>query len=180
MQYQQYTRFYSGNNRAKLPLKDRPVFSVPPIQVWVDQNQGSFGQSPGSFSGAPLVQGIDFCLQVDQADGISSRSGLLVALNNWWPRPYIRSWGSLSPFPGPNMGNIKVVYYAGYTVDALPAVIRMACNLLITRLRYILPLGMALGSESYEERSIGLIDQQKDYLTSLIKPMIWNFRNWKW
>lgn len=173
------TEYYNGTGTQKLLLKTRPVFTNPTIQVFLDE-AGFFGSASGSFAAGTtaLTYGTDFCLAIDQDDG-SSRSGILVRINNLWPLPSIRQRGLLAPFLGEGFGSIKVVYSAGYTVDTLPAQLRTACNLLVARLRYIFPLGMELGSEGYEERSIGLVAERDDYILSVVKPLVFNYRNWK-
>ena len=116
---------------------------------------------------------------IDQDDG-SSRSGILVRMQGYWFKPSVRQKGLLTPFIGNAYGNIKVVYTAGYTIDNLPSQLRAATNFLIARMRAILPLGMEVASESYEERSISLIAERRDYLLAIIKPMIYSYRNWSW
>jgi hypothetical protein len=66
------------------------------------------------------------------------------------------------------------------SIDSLPATLRMACNLLAAKIRYVLPLGLDLTSESYLDRSIGLVANRRDYLLSMVKPLILPYRNWKW
>ncbi len=171
------TEFYSGTNTKQLQLKSRPIFTTPAIQVFVDQN-GYFGSRSGSFdSGTELTFGTDYCLQLDQPDG-TSRCGILLRLNGAWVKDIYRQRGWLSPYVGPSYGSIKVVYTGGYTVDSLPASFRAAADLLIARLRHLMPLGIELSHESYEERVVGYINQHKSYLLGLIRPILLPFRNW--
>jgi hypothetical protein len=154
------------------------VYTTPTVEVSVDET-GNFGSTSGSFgSSTALTYGDHFCVQIDQEDG-RSRSGLLLRIGNVWPKPSVRQRGLLTPFLGRSMGNVKVTYTAGYSVDDMPAQIRLACNLLANRIRYILPLGMELGSESYEERHITLITRQRDYLFGFVKPMLFSYQNRK-
>lgn len=182
--FKQRTQFYGGSATQKLLLRNRPVFpnigQSDVIQVFLDES-GNFGSTSGSFDAGTtaLTYGQDFALEIDQDDG-TSRSAILYRLGNLWPRPSVRQRGLLSPFLGPSIGNIKVVYTAGYTADTLPAQLRLACNLLVARLRYLFPLGMEIGSEGYEERSIGLVAERDDYLLSMVKPMVLQYRNWTW
>lgn len=172
------TEYYDGTGAQTIQLKARPVYTTPAIAVSVDE-AGFYGSSSGSFaSNTALTYGTDFCVKIDQENN-RSRSGLLLRINNVWPRPSVRQKGLLAPFLGRSMGNVKVTYTAGYTVDDMPSQIRLACNILANRIRYILPLGMELGSESYEERHITLVTRQKDYLMGFVKPFLFNFRNWK-
>lgn len=180
MSWKSRTEYYKGTGTQKLLLKSRPVFTTPTIQVFIDE-AGYYGAPADSFSTTPptLVYGEDFALQIDQEDG-SSRSGILLRMNNLWPKPTVRQTGLLSPFIGEGFGTIKVIYTAGYTVDMLPAGIRLACNLLVSRLRYIFPLGIELNSEGYEERSIGIVTSEKEKLLTLVKPLILPYKNWRW
>lgn len=178
------TQFYGGQGTQKILLRNRPVFpnigQADVIQVFLDES-GNFGSTSGSFDSGTtaLTYGEDFALEIDQDDG-TSRSAILWRLGDLWPRPAVRQRGLLTPFLGPSIGNVKVIYTAGYTTDTLPAQLRLACNLLVARLRYIFPLGMELGSEGYEERSIGLIAERDDYILSMVKPMVLSYRNWTW
>lgn len=184
------TQYYKGTGTQKLVLRNRPVFPNPPapyqpITVTYDEF-GYFGQGPGAFNDTntiPYVYGVDYTLQVDwdiDNDGVdeASRSAILIRINEYWLKPTYRQTGLLSPFVGEDTGSIKVVYTAGWTVDTLPAPFRMAADFLISSFRYIWPLGMPLGGESYQERSISHLNQRKDYLLSQVKPLIWPYRSW--
>lgn len=179
MTYKSRTEFYKGTGTQKLTLRSRPVYSTPTIQVYED-NAAYFGSATGAFDPTltQLTYGIDFCLQIDQEDGVSSRSGILLRINDIWTKPQVRQFGLLSPFIEDDPGSLKVVYSAGYLVDNLPTPFRLAANTLIAEMRYLFPLGMPIASESYEERSIAMM-QYKDYLLTMIRPMLMPFRNWK-
>lgn len=177
---QSRTEYYKGTGTQKLLLRARPVFTTPAIQVYQDYS-GHYGAPTGSFDPvtSPMIYGTDFSLQIDQEDG-SSRSAILIKHNSFWFKPTLRSNNLLSPYVGEDTGSYKIIYTAGYTVDTLPAVFRMATNLLVARLRQLLPLGTELGSESYEDRSISMVNSEKDKLLVTVKPMLMNFRNWHW
>jgi hypothetical protein len=175
------TEYYNGTGTQKLLLRQRPVFVTTAPAVVIDSG-GYWGQASGSFaadSATTLTFGEDFAIQIDQDDG-SSRCGIMLRINNYWPRPGARQAGMLAPFMVGGFGNVRVTYTAGFTVDSLPSGFRTACNLLVAAMRYVFPLGMPLNSESYEERSIGIASEKKDYLTGLIRPYLWPYRNWKW
>lgn len=170
------TEYYAGTGTQKLLLRCRPVWQSG-IAVNVDE-AGNYGfTSGGGFTGDNLTFGTDYTIVPDQTNG-SSRQGILIRLNNYWPRPSVRQRGLLSPFVGTDTGSVKVTYQGGYSVDDLPQVIRGACELLVAKLYVIFPLGMEVGSESYEERAISFAVPQKGYLTSLVKPMLIFYRNW--
>lgn len=177
LSYAERTEYYNGTGTRFLLLKSRPVYTTPTIQVWVDPG-GNYGSASGAFSSSnsQLTYGESFCLQVD--DGTTkSRCGILIRLRDYWYKPYARQAGLLSPFVARDAGSIKIVYTAGYTVDDLPAQIRTACNLLVARMLQLFPTGLELNSESYEERSIGWAGERKNYLMSLVTPLLFNFRN---
>lgn len=172
------TEYYNGTNTQKLLLRSRPTFTTPTIQVWAD-NSGDWGSGTDPFSSSTeLVYGTDFALQIDQDDG-TSRSGILVRLNTVWNRPTVRQTGYLFPFVYEGQGNIKVTYTGGYTIDSLPDGFRLATNILVMRLRALMPFGWQITSESYEERSISLNVPTED-LFSIIKPFLFSYKNWKW
>ncbi len=174
------TEYYSGTGTSKLLLKSRPVYTSPTIAVSVDDG-GYYGEPSGAFdSNTALTYGTDFAIQLDPGEDGVSRSGILVRKSNVWSRPSARRQGLLSPYIGEAYGNIKVVYTAGYSVDSLPVTLRLACNLLVARLRYVFPLGIELGTESFEERSISIISSEKTKLLVLVRPLIMPYRSWRW
>lgn len=173
------TEYYAGTGTQKLCLRSRPVFTSPTILVYEDLG-GYFGSVTGSFdtTNTALTYGTDFALMLDQEDG-TSRSGILVKIDSFWEQPNAREVGFLSPYIAEAFGNYKVIYTAGYSYDTLPSNLRLACNLLVARLKYLFPLGMQMGSESYEERAISFA-VDKDYMLGLVRPLIYPYRNWKW
>ena len=177
--YKLRTEYYNGTNTQKLLLKARPVYTTPTMQVWQD-GQGAWGQSSDSFpDNSMLTYGTDYALQIDQDNG-SSRCGILQRLRGWvWNQPFYRSAGLLTPYLGSSQGSIKIIYQAGYSVDTLPAAFRLAADILVDKIRYLFPLGQPLSSESYEERSISLIAERKDWMLADIKPLIMSYRNYK-
>lgn len=180
LMFKSRTEFYNGTGTQKLNLRARPVYTSPTIQLWEDHD-GLFGTETNAFSssGDEKTYGQDFGLWVDQDDG-TSRCGILIKKNALWPKPMVRVQGLLTPFVGFPQGNIKVTYSAGYYVDNLPYNFRLAADLLVAKLRNIVPMGMELGSESYEERAVSYIAPQRNYLLSLVAPMLFQHRNWKW
>lgn len=183
--YKTRTLPYKGTGTQKLLLRHRPVYPAPsgnysPISVSYN-SQGYFGCASGAFTGTDatqLVYGVDYALQVDQDDG-GSRCGILWRINDYWYKPTVREAGYLFPFVSDDPGSYQITYSAGFTVDTLPGQLRAACDLLASAYRYCFPLGMALGHDSYQERSISIIHDKKDYLLALVKPHLSSFTNWK-
>jgi len=178
--YKSRTQYYLGTGTQKLLLRNRPVYPSPSgsysaLAVYVDQG-GYFGTASGAFDSTTLLTyGTDYTLQIDQDDG-SSRSGILIRVSNYWPKPTVRQQGLLSPFIGPDTGSIKVIYTAGWTLDTLPAAFRMAANMVISQLNLLFPLGMWLTGESYEERSVSYTPL---YWWNLLDGILGPYRNWK-
>ena len=174
------TQYYDGTGTRKLLLRSRPVYTTPTIEAFEDDS-GFFGTASGAFDSTltALTYNSDFGLQVDQDDG-TSRSGILVRFSSVWSKPSYRQKGYLTPFQGHSHGNVKIVYTAGWTVDTLPAPFRLCAGVLVSRLRHLLPIGLWLTSESYEERSVSYWMPQRDMFRGLINEMLGSFRNWRW
>lgn len=177
--YKERTEIYNGTGTHKLLLRSRPVYTTPTVRVFVDRG-AYYGAGDDAFSAdTELEYGTDFTLRTDPEDSTKSRSGILLRLNGSWYKPIYRQQGLLSPYIGHDTGSIKVIYTGGYTVDTLPTPFRLACNLLVTHLRYVFPLGVQLNSDSYQERNISVVTSDKEKLLTLVKPLIWGYRNWK-
>lgn len=124
------------------------------LAVWLD-NAGYWGSSSTAFAASTLLAyGADYALKVDQADG-SSKSGLVARLGGWWDRPFVRTYGLLSPLIGTGTGNIKVGYTAGYAT--IPMDLELACNLAVARVAGSAAYGQAVASKSYDGYSVSLL-----------------------
>lgn len=169
------TWYYQGTGTQKLILIHRPV-QPSSLEVTIS-DVGYFGF--GDFSGGTsLVLGVDYTIKPDRDDGWSNEA-ILYRINDTWPKPCYRQAGLLSPFVGPDLGSVQVVYTAGYTIDTLPQQLKMAAEMLVTKMSYYFPLGLEVTGESYIDRSISLSPEQRDYLMGAIKHFIWAYRNWK-
>ncbi len=182
-EYRRRVEYYAGTGTQKICLRHRPVYTTPVVQVFYD-SFGYYDASGTAFDdqGDELTYGDSFALVLDwdsDGDGIAdaSRSGILVRMNNVWSRPSARQQGYLSPFVTESLGNYKVVSTGGYTIDTLPAEIRAAANILCAKLRLLMPLGMWLNSESYEERHVSYYIPHKRQLMSDVWPLIQGYRN---
>lgn len=195
LSYKVRTRYYDGYGTQRILLKHRPVFptaapsfaaSLPFTALTVVTDDfGYYGSASGSFAtgagtGQPLTYGSDYCIRLDEnLGGVDcSRSAVLIRINEYWNRPQFRQVGLLNPFLGKDTGSIKVTYTAGYTVDTLPATVRMALDQLVAQVRYLFPLGILLASESYEDRAISALNERRDGILALAKSMIHTFRDW--
>lgn len=173
------TEYYNGTGTPNLLLRSRPVYTDG-LAVYVDTQGGNYGEGSNSFPATSLLTyGSDYVLRIDEENG-TSRCGILQKIRSYWPKPFARAPGVLSPFLTTDSGSVKVVYQGGYTIDGLPSTLRMACNTLAAKLRYFFPVAMDLSSESYEDRSISIGNKEKDYLMSTVKDMIFPYRSWSW
>lgn len=179
LSYKSRTEYYNGTGTTQLLLRARPV-ETSGLTVNVDE-AGLYGSAPNAFTGTDLVYGTDYCLDLTVVDDSgNSVSGILLRSNNLWPKPSARQVGWLSPFMVPSQGNVKVTYTAGYKPETLPSSLRHACALLVSRIRYMFPLGMELTHENYIDRGIGISTSQRNYILGPVLPLILRFRNWRW
>lgn len=179
MSYRQRTRYLDSPGTEKLLLPDRPAYydADRPIEVIIDEG-GGYGSVAGSFAGPALAYGTSYFLKIDSDDGAKSRCGILLRNGGTWPRKFGRGPGLLAPSLGVGRGVIKVTYYGGYTVDDLPSAFRFAVNTLVARMRFMLPQGFELSSDSYEEKSINIVRGERDWLMGPVIPLLLPYRNW--
>lgn len=183
MSKRERTEYYSGTGSPRLALRNRPVYADPVPQAWVD-DRGYFGAPSAAFTDGngnsqTLVYGTDFALEVME-EGVPVRSGILWRIDSVWPRKSYRQQGYLFPYQGGGAGNVKVTYTAGYTVDTLPEQVRAACELLVGMFRFVFPLGLPLTGDTYGGAGISIELGKRNYLMSLIKPMLTPYMNWRW
>lgn len=156
-----YTEYYSGTGDQTLILKQTPVQSITSVN---EDRDGFYGDGTDAFPASTLlVEGTDYVLRKDDASATEvSKSGILYRINSAWPRPYSRKRGQIASSPGIAMGNIKVVYVAGW--ETVPADITFAANKLVTSMLQSLDAGGRLESESIEDYSYtlaGVEDESK-------------------
>lgn len=156
-----YTEYYSGTGSQALILNQTPVQSITSVN---EDSGGYFGDGTDAFPVASLlVEGTDYVLRKDDATNTEvSKSGILYRIGKAWPRPYSRLRGQLASAPGLGLGNIKVVYVAGWAT--VPADIQFAANKLVTSMLQSRSLQGPLESESIEDYSytiMGAEDQSK-------------------
>lgn len=184
--YQQRTEIYCGTNTQKLLLRSRPIKSTDPMTVVVDEN-ANFGYTSGAYTNSQnvLTSGAQggYCLYIDQPDGITSRSAILLKIGSVWEKQYSRQGGReglLTPFVTMDMGSIQVTYYGGYTQDNLPSQVRYACFALVAKMRATLPNTFPMSSQSWEDISVSILGDRKNYLLAGVMDMLWSFRNYRW
>lgn len=148
-----YTEYYGGTGDQVLVLNQTPVQSITSVH---EDRDGFYGDGTDAFSASTaLTEGEDFVLRKDDATATEvSKSGILYRIGKGWPRPRITNRGQLSNSPGNGMGNIKVVYVAGWAT--VPADIAFAANKLVTSMLQARGLSGRLVSESIEDYSYNL------------------------
>jgi len=156
-----YTEYYSGSGNQVIVLNQTPVQSITSVN---EDSDGYFGEGTDAFPAASLlVEGTDYVLRKDDATATEvSKSGILYRIGKAWPRPYSRLRGQLASAPGLGLGNIKVVYVAGWAT--VPADIQFAANKLVTSMLQSRSLAGPLETESIEDYSYtiaGAEDQSK-------------------
>lgn len=172
------TEYYDGSGTQKLILRCRPVYLSPTPRVFVDVG-GLFGSTDAAFaSTSELTYGTDFALE-GVVDGVSRRA-ILVRRNNLWPKVAVRHAGYLTPWVDHAPGAVKVVYTAGWTADTVPGDVIAAMQQLIARMRFMFPTGLPVSSDSYEDRSISISVQEKDWLLGHVKHLLNPHRNRRW
>lgn len=87
-----------GDCRRELYLPELPVRGVSELRIDL---AGNFGQTPGSFSGGSLTEGVQFYREIDES-GLC-RSGKLICPMGWPTAP----------------GSVQVTFAAGYTREEL-------------------------------------------------------------
>jgi hypothetical protein len=104
-----------------------------------------------------LTNGQDYALDVDQPDGLTSRSGRLFRINNPWVAQYRREGGMLAALQEVGFGNVMVQCFVGF--PSVPADLEMACLMAVAKARDASPYGTQPASESYEAYARSLATQ---------------------
>ncbi|MCH9655292.1 MAG: hypothetical protein K0U86_11780 [Planctomycetes bacterium] len=148
-----YTEFYSGSGDKVLLLNQTPVQSITSVHL---DSDGYYGDGTEAFpASSVLVEGTDFVLQKDDATNTEvSKSGIVYHTGKGWPRPSSRLQGQLTSAPGLGIGNIKVVYVAGWAT--VPSDIQFAANKLVISMVQSIDHGGRVESESIEDYSYTL------------------------
>jgi hypothetical protein len=140
-----YTEYYTGNNSPILQLRNYPVISV--TRICVDLG-GYSGQASGAFPASnDLVEGVDYCI-LPGANGIGS-TGRIRRIGQAWYTPASRALGQVVNQQPSDVGNIMVVYRAGY--EQVPPAIQMAVNELVVQKLTTGTVGGGIESMSYED-----------------------------
>lgn len=174
------TEYHGGNGTPRLVLKCRPAYTNPIPRVWVDR-AGKFGQASGSFAAVTELKfGDDFVLWLDSSkDDTRSDRAILLRSAGLWERVGVRKAGLLSPYEEENPGTIKVVYTGGYYAEDLPYDMILACVQTVSRIRFMMPLGLPLGSDSDKDGrniTIHIGSNERNWLIGQVKHLLWNHK----
>lgn len=167
-----YTEYYCGTGDQRLVLNQSPVQSI--TSVYEDTG-GYFGNGTDAFSASSeLVDGTDYVLRKDDDTATEkSKSGILFRIGKSWPRPQTRKYSQLASAPGLAIGNIKVVYVAGWAI--VPADIQFAANKLVASMISTRDKTGHIQSENIEDYSYTLVNGETeskslDSLKSTLAP----------
>lgn len=133
-----YTEYYCGKGTNKLILKQRPINTITSIHVRSDI---FFGQGDAVASGDLLTVGEDYAWEAN--------TGIIYRIGDVW-KDSSRPGDTLVLATEPGLGNIKVVYNAGYSESTLPKRVRYYANNLIVLMREAAKSGGVITSESLE------------------------------
>lgn len=169
-----YTEYYCGDGSNILQLRQYPVQSITSIHVDAD---GYFGYGSGAFDTADLLTaGTEYALARDSSATEASRTGHVIRIGGVWPGMSQRAAGLLASHPGLAIGNIKVVYVAGY--DNVPADLALACCQFVSRIRNAAQKGGALQSESLDYYSYTLDTAGEAMALDSVKSLLSNYKQW--
>lgn len=145
-----FTEFYSGTGKPRLYLRNTPVQSITTIHSRSDLY---FGDGEAETAADLLTAGVDYTLARDQqssGSNIKSKSGIVHRIGGLWERPRASHESLLASSPGDGLGNIKVVYVAGWPSGSIPADIKLALNQMIAQVRASAKKGQPYQSESVD------------------------------
>jgi hypothetical protein len=100
---------------------------------------GSFGLPIEEQGGSLLVEGEDYWIDYEQGPGTTCLSGLINFIGGYWFNPAAYGNWTITPLPGPAVGNLKAIYNAGY--PQIPPSVTAACELLVAIMRRVGPFG---------------------------------------
>lgn len=170
------TEYQSGTGTNRLYLRRTPVQSITTIHVRGDLY---YGDGDAEAAADLLTAGTDYALARDQettGSNIKSKTGLLYRIGAVWERPSAIRDGLLSVSPdGDGIGNVKVVYVAGWPSGSIPADIKLALHQMIGVVRASAKKGQPYQSEGvdyYNHTAFAPADiaQALGSVQSLIRP----------
>lgn len=170
-----FTEFYSGTGTPRLYLRNTPVQSITSIYTRGDLY---YGDGTAYAATDLLTAGTDYTLARDQeytGTSIKSKSGVVYRIGTYWYRPLVRQQTLLAANPGEGLGNIRVVYVAGWPSGSIPADIKLALNQMIAMVRKSAQDGQPMAAESvdyysYQTQAAADIAKSVGSVQYLLKP----------
>jgi hypothetical protein len=95
----------------------------------------------------------------------------------FWNKAGRRQAGFLSPYVDESYGTIKVTYTAGYAPEDIPGELLMAAVQVTARIRFMMPLGLPLGSDSFGGRSISIGTNERNWILGQSKTLLFRYKN---
>lgn len=169
------------------------------LSMWWDPS-GVFGTGQGTDAGGPygattfLYPGIDYALQIDSVDGVTSKSGKIIRLGNvmalagmagTW-NSFGGTWGGLNArgtltanlkpiWPNWPPGALKVLFASGYT--SIPSDLTVAtCGLAAWMWQNSMNGLLQTGSESFNGESYGIAALQKDPSLGSVRQILSRYK----
>lgn len=168
-----YTTVMDAPNDVNINLPQLPV-SFTDFSIYVNWNANG---DPSLFTSDDLLtMYTDYLLDPSPDSATISTTGIVRSMQGWWGLWYQRNGYVLTPKSVPAYGCIKVVYTAGYAT--VPASIKAAANLLVSKLYMMRKIGMPENSTSLNGYSVSWqsaatangILQGDPTIRSLLKP----------
>jgi hypothetical protein len=135
-----YTEYKTGTGQREIILDHSPVQSITELRLDTGAYYGDGNETPAPFSDATtlLQAGVDYTLKRDFAirpgpggtvTANWSASGIVYRIGGFWPL-VTRQWelGRLSYNVTDVVGNIRVIYVAGYPSLSMPPALQMCAN----------------------------------------------------
>lgn len=149
-----YTHFFNGTGTRALVLKQSPVTAVTSVHI---NYAGYFGHNTDSpfSSDFLLTDGKDYVLDWDSGAGTISNSGVLLRIGTVWSelnKSYTQ--GKVTQEVSPAIGNIKVLYTAGY--NPVPYDLQFAVAQVIAGMVKLIQYGYPVQSEKIGDYSYKL------------------------
>lgn len=153
------TEYFDGHGRARLILSERPVTGVGSVRV---DSGGFAGHGTNAFgSESAWTIGVDFYPASLAED--EKNPGELIAISSVWPE---------------GQGNIRAIYTAGYSNDAMPADVQLAVHQLVARVKAGRAQGGVMQSETLGSYSYTLLTGATDDAELLgVRSALMKYRN---
>src|SRR5882762_708261 len=140
-----YTNYYSGTGTRYLVLRQTPVTALSTVHINYAGYYGHNLENPYDTEHL-LTDGKDYVLEWDSTNATVSNSGRLIRIGTVWSE-LIKAYtqGKVTQEVAPSIGNIKVVYTAGY--NPIPYDLQFAVALVVAGMIKLAQYGYPLQYE---------------------------------